>query len=309
MESLSFIRLFFDMEVRNHCNGICRRSGAGGENGGAREGRGWGFRLVILLMSGGLVVGGVLAEAFGRGEGDAPTPSAQGVQANRGLVIFPAEAGGEEWWRIFGHAAEPSGLREALLGHAEKLRQQGAGEEVLVAEGVGVVMGLSEEASRLPEVQRLLSLQRAAQLQGRGGWTRGERLMVYLMQHLPAEAWRTLKPVVAATETEALKNAAGKRVVVRGVVERVGRSPSGHLVFLNFAGTGRGGFVTVVPRQAAQMFLREDAGFFEKLRGREIDVMGRVEMYQDTPQIVVRSTAQLSVEGQLVKGGAERDEE
>lgn len=99
-------------------------------------------------------------------------------------------------------------------------------------------------------------------------------------------------PVVPAAETDAIKALAGRDATVEGRITRIGSTEAGGIKFINFAGVGSGGFVAVV-------FKSNYAAFpdgFDAYQGALVRLTGKVEIYKETtPQIVVRSPAQITV--------------
>jgi endonuclease/exonuclease/phosphatase family metal-dependent hydrolase len=99
---------------------------------------------------------------------------------------------------------------------------------------------------------------------------------------------------ISADNTDALKRLEGRNVRVQGVVRRVGESPSGHMVFINF-GTRRGDFTAIVRRNHVRSVSAIQAGkdLGESLPGRRLEVRGRIELYKGSPQIEVTKPGQL----------------
>lgn len=90
---------------------------------------------------------------------------------------------------------------------------------------------------------------------------------------------------------EQFLEALGKSVVVNGTIGRFGENKSGTIRFLNFLGTQRGDislvfFVEDNPVEFSQKTL-------ESYIGRKVTVEGTVSEYNGTPQIEVRSLAQI----------------
>jgi endonuclease/exonuclease/phosphatase family metal-dependent hydrolase len=97
-----------------------------------------------------------------------------------------------------------------------------------------------------------------------------------------------------ATQTELLKTKEGQTIRVRGVVRRIGESPSGNLQFINF-GTRRGDFTAIIRRSNRAALSRTAGGssYFESLPGKQVEIQGRVELYKDNPQIEIRQPSQI----------------
>lgn len=97
--------------------------------------------------------------------------------------------------------------------------------------------------------------------------------------------------VVAADNVEEIAALIGKKAVIEGRVERVGKTEGGGITFLNFS-RQRGGFVAVIFQPA----YREFPDGFEKYQGRKVRVSGRVEVYKEAvAQIVVKKAEQLEI--------------
>jgi len=99
-------------------------------------------------------------------------------------------------------------------------------------------------------------------------------------------------PVMDATETEKLLDARGDLVKVRGVVVRASSIESG-MNFLNFTTERGSGFVAVV-------FPQDVAAWDGKLpseiyNGKMVEITGEIAIYQDNPQIVLRTPEQIQI--------------
>jgi len=100
--------------------------------------------------------------------------------------------------------------------------------------------------------------------------------------------------VISADSTDQLKRLEGKNVRVAGIVRRVGESPSGHMLFINF-GTQRGDFTAIVRstniRSVSVVTPGKDLA--ESLPGRRVEIRGRIELFKGNPQIELTRPGQL----------------
>jgi len=97
---------------------------------------------------------------------------------------------------------------------------------------------------------------------------------------------------IEATETDRLREAAGKEVVVVGVLSRTGNASGGAITFLDFQGAGRGGFKGVVYSKSYPAFPEG----FEKFIKQKVRLKGRIELYKSTtPQIIVSRPDQIEI--------------
>jgi len=95
---------------------------------------------------------------------------------------------------------------------------------------------------------------------------------------------------IAALDYNALMDAIGKKVVVRGIVTRVGNTPDGKITFLNFGNKRDSGFVAIVFEKSYPQFPDGLKGF----SGKEVRVSGVLELYKNQqPQIVIHSASQI----------------
>jgi DNA/RNA endonuclease YhcR with UshA esterase domain len=95
---------------------------------------------------------------------------------------------------------------------------------------------------------------------------------------------------IDALDLNALMDAIGKKVVVRGIVTRVGTTPDGKITFLNFGNKRDSGFVAIVFEKSYPQFSDGLKGF----SGKEVRVSGVLELYKNQqPQIVIHSASQV----------------
>jgi endonuclease/exonuclease/phosphatase family metal-dependent hydrolase len=112
---------------------------------------------------------------------------------------------------------------------------------------------------------------------------------------LPPPEPELVAGVLAATDDAALRAAIGKRAAVEGTISRVGQTANGSIVFLNFQGVPRDGFVAIV-RATDRAALEEKAGgALSQLEGRRIRVAGELTLFRTTPQVALTSPDQLTI--------------
>ncbi len=104
---------------------------------------------------------------------------------------------------------------------------------------------------------------------------------------------------VDATRSEELRALAGRRVVVKGTVSRVGSLPDGRITFVNFDGTQRGDFVAIFREGSrARISKAFPRGIENELPGKPVEVTGVLTLYRGNPQIEIEDPAQLVILGQ-----------
>lgn len=98
------------------------------------------------------------------------------------------------------------------------------------------------------------------------------------------------------TDTAALKAAEKKEVRVEGTVRAVGQSKNGNVNFINFEGVERGGFSCVVLRaNVTAVELALGGELADVLPGKVLNVHGAVTIFNDAPQIEIKSADQVIV--------------
>ncbi len=98
-------------------------------------------------------------------------------------------------------------------------------------------------------------------------------------------------PVVAADDTDRLKDLVGREVSVEGRVTRIGTTAAGGITFLNMSPVPNG-FVAVVFQSACQQF----PDGLEKFAGKAVKVTGTLKLYRETtPQIVIEVPDQIEI--------------
>ncbi|MEM8953532.1 MAG: hypothetical protein AAGD22_05215 [Verrucomicrobiota bacterium] len=96
-------------------------------------------------------------------------------------------------------------------------------------------------------------------------------------------------PVVAASDTAKLLSFEGKTVKVTGKVIKTGKSGSGHN-FLNFEDSK---FVGFTPSAELGNFTNGDPA--DVYKDKLVAVTGPIELYQDKPEIVIKSPGQIKI--------------
>ncbi len=162
--------------------------------------------------------------------------------------------------------------------------------EILVSRGLALIKGEKAQVdhpdgrSARQIEEKLVALEESARRQKLGGWA----LRTVHRPSLPTG-------VFLATDTQALKQEAGKEITVRGRVSRVGQTADGRMVFINFDGTGREGFVGIVREENERWPPGLPTGFPNVLREKRVELRGRLELYHGTPQIEIARGDQLKL--------------
>ena len=110
-------------------------------------------------------------------------------------------------------------------------------------------------------------------------------------------------PVVAATDTDALKALDGQRVFVDGVVSSARWSRSGKVMNINFEDVGDGGFLAALFEKRRAAFDEAfDGDLSAALEGKRVRLEGPVQVYdgpvnflKDRPQIILNQTSQITI--------------
>jgi len=97
--------------------------------------------------------------------------------------------------------------------------------------------------------------------------------------------------------TEAAQHV-GEIVTVTGTVSRVSAIPSG-MTFINFGTRGAADSFTAVARAGIS-----DAETLKAFEGKSVEVSGTVEIYKDSPQIVLKNAADIRINGEALAPGA-----
>lgn len=89
----------------------------------------------------------------------------------------------------------------------------------------------------------------------------------------------------------------GEEVTVTGKVSRVSTVASG-MTFVNFGTRGEAGAFTAVAKPGTS-----DAATLKAFEGKEVEVTGKVELYKDSPQIVLKSAEAIRLPGEAPAEG------
>jgi endonuclease YncB( thermonuclease family) len=164
--------------------------------------------------------------------------------------------------------------------------------ELLVEQGLALIKGERSHVDHpdgrsARDIERkLVEIEERAREKGVGGWARRKQARIVL----PAG-------VFAASDTRGIEAQRGRHIKVRGRVSRVGEAGGGSIVFINFDGTGRDGFVAVVRERNGRYAGDLPPGFPNALARKEIEVEGEVTSYEGTPQIEVETGRQIRILG------------
>ncbi len=112
----------------------------------------------------------------------------------------------------------------------------------------------------------------------------------------PAAASQTLE----AKDTDALKAAVGKIITVKGATSRVGWSPSGRILFINFAGIDRSGFTAIVEKANEDAVSAFGEGAAD-LQGKNVEITGEIILYKEKPEIKITKADQIKATGEAAK--------
>jgi hypothetical protein len=97
---------------------------------------------------------------------------------------------------------------------------------------------------------------------------------------------------IQSSDLAKLLDMVGSQVIVEGVVQRIGKDDASGIHFLNFSDS-RGGFVVVIFPKSLPAF--EGTDFEAAYRNQLVRVEGRLSLYEDQPQIVISSPAEINV--------------
>lgn len=99
---------------------------------------------------------------------------------------------------------------------------------------------------------------------------------------------------LAAADTAGLIAAVGQPVVVKGRVDKVGKTNTNSIYFLNFAGVTKGGFVGIVKQDHYAAITAALGGELAAvLEGKTIEISGNMALFKDAPQVVITSASQI----------------
>ena len=127
-------------------------------------------------------------------------------------------------------------------------------------------------------------------------------------------------PVLAASDTEALKAHEGERAFVEGVVTSAQWSRSGKVMNINFEGVGDDGFLAAIFQKRRAAFDEAfDGDLSAALEGKRVRLEGplkiyggRVEYLKGRPEIILNQTSQITIlddDGQPVEPSADEETE
>jgi DNA/RNA endonuclease YhcR with UshA esterase domain len=103
-------------------------------------------------------------------------------------------------------------------------------------------------------------------------------------------------PRLASGDTPALQAAEGQEAVVYGVVRSADWVSSGAVLILRFADTSEDGYTGVVFRDNAPAIERKMGGDLgDILPGRTVELRGRIALYRERPQTVIRDARQITL--------------
>jgi DNA/RNA endonuclease YhcR with UshA esterase domain len=97
-----------------------------------------------------------------------------------------------------------------------------------------------------------------------------------------------------ASDTDGIKAAVDKNVIVHGTVSRTAWSPRGSVMFINFQDVDRNGFTAIVRKahkDAVSAFGEDGAG----LVGKAVEISGKAILYNDKPEVEVTKAEQIKV--------------
>jgi endonuclease YncB( thermonuclease family) len=186
-------------------------------------------------------------------------------------------------------AVDPVGDNPAIRAFVETADGKDL-SALLVNEGLAIIRHGNTAVSDHPNGRRSSDLKKAeveARARQRGAWG-----LARSSEHNDGQP-----ELLEATDREALVSRAGTRVKVRGRVAFVGALPDGRLIFINFDGRGRDGFVGIVRARFLPRFAdRFPNGLKSALVGKHVLLDGAITLYRGIPQIELESPAQLRVE-------------
>jgi DNA/RNA endonuclease YhcR with UshA esterase domain len=117
------------------------------------------------------------------------------------------------------------------------------------------------------------------------------KLLTFVLLGLAVIGLRAEDEIFSATDLTVLKERTGLETIVEGVVQETGTTQEGGITFLNLDAPKKRGFTVVIFRKDYDAFILD----FASLTGKTLRVRGPIEIYQDRPQIVLRSPAQLEI--------------
>ena len=190
---------------------------------------------------------------------------------------------------------DPTGKNPAIRAFVETSKGEDL-STLLVRQGLAIIRE-GKLASDNPngkntseQVRALREAETRTRLAGRGAWRLAR----------PAESGATPEAVprgeFVATDKDGLLASAGRPVVVRGRVVKIGALPDGRITFLDFEGNQTGGFVGVIRAGFLPLFHEKFPEGLEKaLIGKEVTLKGVITLYRNIPQIELEKPRQLKI--------------
>lgn len=105
-----------------------------------------------------------------------------------------------------------------------------------------------------------------------------------------------VNPVIDAMNFQALRREAGRIVIMRGRVEEVGTIQNHALTYLNFPSNGEGNAAAII-QQFSRKSVEQGLGVstLSGLKGKTVEVTGRVYFYKNNPNIEIDSASQIAI--------------
>jgi DNA/RNA endonuclease YhcR with UshA esterase domain len=105
------------------------------------------------------------------------------------------------------------------------------------------------------------------------------------------------KPVIKASDKEALEKNKDKDVTVEGKVSEAAWSKSGKVMNVKFEGTEESGFGAAIFQRSKEAFDKAfDGDAAKALTGATVKVTGKLGTFRDKPQIILNTPGQVKVE-------------
>ncbi len=104
-----------------------------------------------------------------------------------------------------------------------------------------------------------------------------------------------LSGILEASDDAAIRAAIGKIATIQGKVANVGATDTGSINFINFEGSARGNFVSIVKKDFLKNVADSFGGNIQTLVGKKIEVRGELTIFKNTPQIELRSQTNIKI--------------
>jgi DNA/RNA endonuclease YhcR with UshA esterase domain len=102
---------------------------------------------------------------------------------------------------------------------------------------------------------------------------------------------------VQATDLPTLSQSASKVATVHGKVSEVVLHPAGHILFINFEGVPRTGFLAIVLKENLDAVHAAFNGDLNAaIRGRNVRITGQIVLYKDRPEIIISRADQIQLD-------------